>query len=409
MRIAPVLIAAGVLLATAGHTAPAFVTVATKHYRVEAETDRVEAEEFGRVLEAAWPEFRKFFEAEPDLEKGERLRVVFAANRNTWMARLRKDGITPPKAGGYYSPKTRTAYAWRQPTIYFTRCLLIHEATHQFHYLAKTGNRSLPQKWYVEGLAEYLARHYWDGKRLTLGVVPALTLEDSSKAALDALSGGGDLKALAAAANRPVSHAMVGYLATQQRRKFARLAAKLDRGAKSADLVFRTTGGTKKLRTALVDYLAEAQEPWSQLFNEWEGTAPDRFLGTAGRGIVSACRVKGDAKKLTAVLEVPATGGFMGGLLLDYAAKDDYLIALAVSGKHIRVHRRKNGKWIPIDRKPCPAPKAKGRIAFTAVRHGAKVRLIVEGKEIGAWPVTTKVLGLAMQGGRLAFRDVKWE
>ena len=35
----------------------------------------------------------------PKLAKDERLSVVFSANRNTWAARLRSDGITPPQAG----------------------------------------------------------------------------------------------------------------------------------------------------------------------------------------------------------------------------------------------------------------------------------------------------------------------
>ena len=77
--------------------------------------------------------------------------------------RLLAAGVQPPAAGGYYHPSGRTAYAWRQPTIYFTRCLILHEATHQFHYLARTSNSVSLAFWYAEGLAEFLSRHYWDG------------------------------------------------------------------------------------------------------------------------------------------------------------------------------------------------------------------------------------------------------
>ena len=44
-----------------------------------------------------------------------------------------------------------------------------------------------------------------------------------------------------------------------------------------------------------------------------------------------------------------------------------------------------------------------------AMRKGTKVHLFIEDEKIGAFDIQTKVLGLAMQGGTVAFRDVKWE
>jgi hypothetical protein len=66
--------------------------------------------------------------------EGEKLPVFIAATREGFAARLTADGIAPPASGGYCHPGNRTAYLWRQPTLYHTRVLLLHEATHQFHY-----------------------------------------------------------------------------------------------------------------------------------------------------------------------------------------------------------------------------------------------------------------------------------
>jgi hypothetical protein len=48
-------------------------TVETEHYVLVSQGPREEAEEFGRVLEAAYARFAVYFKAVPKLGKGERL------------------------------------------------------------------------------------------------------------------------------------------------------------------------------------------------------------------------------------------------------------------------------------------------------------------------------------------------
>ena len=132
----------------------------TKHYRLHGE--KVDVKDVGRMLEGLHKNLTKHFGRAP---KG-KLRIEVYGNRKRWQDALRRDGITPPNAGGYYSPKTKTGYLFVQPTKYFTRQLILHEATHQFHYLAATNNNSPGCFWYVEGLAEYFGMHNWDGKEL---------------------------------------------------------------------------------------------------------------------------------------------------------------------------------------------------------------------------------------------------
>ena len=59
-------------------------TVETAHYRLEAEGDN--AKEQARVLEAAWPQFKAFFGAEPKTK--EKLRVRYFATREAWVRSL---------------------------------------------------------------------------------------------------------------------------------------------------------------------------------------------------------------------------------------------------------------------------------------------------------------------------------
>jgi hypothetical protein len=48
--------------------------------------------------------------------------------------------------------------------------VLIHECTHQYHYLAKK-LRMHGAPIYSEGISEYFASHEWDGKGLRVGLV----------------------------------------------------------------------------------------------------------------------------------------------------------------------------------------------------------------------------------------------
>lgn len=56
-----------------------------------------------------------------------------------------------------------------QPSPYYRRHLLLHEGTHWFMN-RKYGNYGPP--WLMEGTAEWLGTHRWDGKTLTMGIIP---------------------------------------------------------------------------------------------------------------------------------------------------------------------------------------------------------------------------------------------
>ncbi len=61
-------------------------------------------------------------------------------------------------------------WVMEQPSEYYRRHLLLHEGTHWFMN-RKFGNHGPP--WLMEGMAEWLGTHRWDGTKLTMGIIPA--------------------------------------------------------------------------------------------------------------------------------------------------------------------------------------------------------------------------------------------
>jgi hypothetical protein len=393
-------------------------TVESGHYRLESEGSRAEAEEFARVLETAYRELSAYFEAEPKLREGEKLLVRFFETREAWAGALRAVGAgAPAGAGGMYWEANRTAYLYRQPTRLFTRALLIHEATHQFHFLARTRNRSPAAEWYKEGLAECLGWHHWDGRELALGVLPVISLEDYPAQALRELGDPRlDLAAIVegrAAGSRPVCWAIYRHLSTgdggKPLRGFEKLAAKLDGGAKPSSGFWRTFGQPAAYRKRLVAWLEAEQQPFVPVFNEWEGLGPDRIRGFAP--VVSACRLRARATRLQATLEVPrGDAAWRGGGLLHHAGPEDYTIFLVDRAGILRVDRRNAGRWETLHEGAGPGPSEDGNYRFEILVEGRSVRVVFGGMAThGPWDVAAPALGLALDGCDLVFSGLAWK
>jgi hypothetical protein len=85
--------------------------------------------------------------------------------------RFRRIGVMPGSL-----PPFDHGFAWNydlwldeQPSAYYRRHLLLHEGTHGF---MNTILRGCGPSWYMEGIAELLGTHHWDGDRLTLSHMP---------------------------------------------------------------------------------------------------------------------------------------------------------------------------------------------------------------------------------------------
>lgn len=232
------------------------VLAITEHYRLEAQTDPARARALVRLLEAAYEEQVAIFEGAP-APSSLPLTVKVFRDEAAFRAGLSADGLGDVgEAGGYYEPSNETAYLYVQPTRYFTQVLLVHEAVHQIHGLVRTAP-SLPF-WYIEGIAEALSRHDWDGRCARLGVRPLLSQEDTPLDAREELAVGGPTLAGIVAGStrpsRPVAQSVFRYLTREEggplAPSFMSFRRAVDRGAAPPDAFAAAFGSPAGHETA---------------------------------------------------------------------------------------------------------------------------------------------------------------
>ncbi|MHC4956861.1 MAG: hypothetical protein ACYTGN_00700 [Planctomycetota bacterium] len=388
--------------------------VETAHYRLHHAG--ADAAELSRVLEAAYAGFAKFFGAEP--KEKDKLVVRFFEKREEWAKAIIADRAVPPAdAGGYYWPDSKTAYLYRQPTRYYTRALLIHEAAHQFHYLARTRNSQPKAYWYSEGVAEYLCEHHWDGEQLTLGVLAMANLRDYPKKALVLAANEGFklqdfVEGKQHATSRPLGWALYRYLLTGGKdgkplKGVAKWQRKMDGGNTPGPIFKKTFGRGKKAQEAFVTWLRGEQQTWTQIWNEWYPVGENALHGVAD--VVSACRPKEPASVIKATLHAPTKGRWMAGILLHYESGEDYSVALLDWGGFLRIQRRVGKGWQTIERGPGPPKPKDGKYKLQAFRKKGKVYLMVGADGYGPWELPGNVLGLALDRGAVTFSDIDWK
>lgn len=386
----------------------------SEHYRLGTDIDEQTARDYLQAMEAAWPQMKEFFDGEPKLKKGERLNVYFTATQEGWHEQLKADKVgIPVGAGGYYAPGTKGVYLWKQPTLYTSRQLLLHECMHQFHYLAKCNNVGPKDVWYIEGLVEHLSRHYWDGKTLVLGVVPFCSLENYPQLALELFERKDyDLGAMidgSRASARPEQWALVRYLVTQGNAKEWRaLCKKLDGGQAATNVFKRHFGDAAKLQPKIHEWLKTQHEPFVPIWNEWQGLAADGTLGTAPANY-SACRTRDNVTSLAADIVIPAGGQWNGGLLVHFKDTTEYAVFLIDQDGQWVVTRRAKDGWSTPARGNIAEPKPSGRYRLVAERDGAALKLSIDGAEVGKVELPHSPMGVALRNSTLRFEKLEWK
>lgn len=298
--------------------------VQTAHFDLEAAVDEAEARELGRMLEAALPAWEEVFGPIPDTISGE---VVLAASEADFRAATTADGVSPPAGvGGYFSPVSGRSYLYQQPSVFYTRVLMLHEVTHMVHAAVRTTTEDVPF-WVVEGVAEHLGRHDWDGTCLRLGVRPLASLEDPWSEALDDAASA-DLETWVrddAFPGRPSVMAWWRYLMwTGDVPDFATWWAEADAGTASyADAVARLAPADHT--TAYRAWLEGAQLPFEIVFVDWHHGAPTVIEGSSD--VLSLLRRKDAAGTLSATHPWPAGEG-SAGMLVGWDDADAYTAIL---------------------------------------------------------------------------------
>ncbi|MAV37231.1 MAG: hypothetical protein CMJ59_17440 [Planctomycetaceae bacterium] len=123
--------------------------------------------ELPEVFDQAIPQWCDYFQRDPAELTGWKLTgYVMQTPR-----RFRDAGLLPADVGPFLHGYNRGLEFWihEQPTDYYRRHLMLHEGTHAFMQ-TQLGGAGPP--WFMEGVAELLATHAWDGQRLTMRKMP---------------------------------------------------------------------------------------------------------------------------------------------------------------------------------------------------------------------------------------------
>jgi hypothetical protein len=194
-----------------------------------------------------------------------------------------------------------------------------------------------------------------------------------------------------------------------RRKRFEAMAEKLDRGGQASALFARSMGPPRRLLDQWRAWLAEVQEPLAPVHVDWDTRGPRAVRGSSGG--VSGCRVRRPAGSIAATLAPLPDTRWSAGLLLHATDTATFTVALVNAGG-LRVQRLEKGAWtqLPVTQPPAPAAGA-GAPAWrlAARREGARVTLRVNDAEVGAWDLPSDVLGLAVDGCTMDFRDLAWQ
>ena len=139
--------------------------------RLTLYTDLPPSDEIDRlpeIFDQAFAQWCDYFHVDQTEKADWRLTGFLIKDR----ARFWNAGLLPPGL-----PRFKNGYAqnfefwlYDQTSDYYRRHLLLHEGTHGF---MNTTLGACGPPWYMEGIAEFLSTHHWDGKQLTLGHMPA--------------------------------------------------------------------------------------------------------------------------------------------------------------------------------------------------------------------------------------------
>ncbi len=372
--------------------------VTTAHYDLWVEG--LDGAEVGRLLEAAYPQWAAFFGSKPE----GRLPAKIYADANAMKAGMAADGITYGGGGGYYHPGNRTFYAFAQPSAFFSRMLILHEGTHQFHYLAATGNRGYAGFWFGEGLAEHFGMHVWDGAELSMGTVPLISLEDYPAQALAEFDAKGrDLAALVAdqgGFTRPSGWGLVSWLIDERPAGAAALFARLnarEEPPKAWTAVFGAISAADAAAYRL--WLQGHQQPWREVWRAFEQRG-DALVGSSGVNALAVRKVVTDS---FAVSLEPLSGTLRAGLVLGFSDAQHFVVVQLLESRDVWAFRMTPGGWQWIgggraaervgDRDQMSARRAAGG-GWTAAVNGVDVLTVPD----------EGLLGLNVDGCAVAFR-----
>ncbi len=384
--------------------------LATDHYDLYVE--QLNAPETGRMLEELYKQLATLFGKTPPTDH--LLKVAIYATRTGYIKALDDDHQVEPtnsaatSAGGYYAPGNRKAYLFIQPSDYFTRQLILHECVHQCHLQATCGNRVVNSIFYVEGIADYLGMHNWDGQHLRIGVIPTITLEDYPAKALESFVKKHDrnLEDIVSGKiplDRSVDTMLLHFIADTWPKKFAAWRNAMDHNADpieswNKELAPLTADTAKQFET----WLKAHQEPWQIETISWQPFGQS-IEGKTADNCVAISLLKQTPKTLTVEIE-PQADRVMAGLTFGHRSKEDYWIMQVQFDGSLRLIEMKSGKW--QQQIALKAPARKGPLTFSVTQKNDASIVSANGVELRTVQATGQV-GLNIQFGKARFRIIE--
>jgi hypothetical protein len=368
------------------------------------------------MLEAEHAALADWWGVLPDTDEHELLAVELYADEAAWAAGIEADGLAVPwGAGGYYHPSTGVAYLYRQPSVWYTRVLTLHEALHQYHHRARTQGAWVPG-WFAEGLAEYLSLHDWHGGCLRLGRLPMLSLEDISADALAQADGGSlDLAGHIAGDSswsRPLEWAMFRYFDRADdgvwAEPWAAFRDAIDAGETDRLAAFEQAfdAAPSQFDGPLHDWLQQEQQPLSPVYSEWIHVAPGAVDGFAW-DVSSAARVKEPVSRFEVRFDLGDAVPAWGGVLLSFDDYGDYAMFLVGQTGELSVFDVSDGAvdWWNAGNAAVPADG----LWTLRVEHGATESVVrVNGEPVTVPLDHSPAGGLALYAAEVRFSGIDW-
>jgi hypothetical protein len=368
-----------------------------------AAVDEDRAVDLAELLEAALPAIEAWFGEEVPSDRLP-LNVELHADEASMLAAIAAAGVEKPAgAGGFYHPSVQTSWLYRQPTRYYEQVLLLHEVVHQVHDLVRSSSHNMPG-WWVEGVAEYLGRHDWDGECARVAQRPLGTLEDFDRQALEALEAGVSFSgALTGGGGRPGGYGLLRYLDRGFPGLMAELRISMDEGDGALDSEAAVEAIYGDVGDGWRDWLADHQQPMNPFYEEWFHRTPDSMIGRAG-GMIHG-RIK-EAPTAFHVTVPGPDGGRAAGVLAAWDSNSDWVTVVAAEDGIWSFDATSSGavwNW----RADLPSTPGPHDVTAVAVEGGTEL----------TWGDVTFVSphdltfagGLAVSGGEAFFENIAWE
>ncbi len=144
-----------------------FRKIAGERLNVYTDLPRGDVDDYPRLFALAIAFWKEYFDLPDDKLRDWRMTVYVIKDRQL----ARRQGLIPADLPAFAHGYQRGFEMWvyDQPSDYYRRHLLLHEGTHG---VMNTLLGGAGPPWYMEGVAELLATHHWDGEKLTMRFNP---------------------------------------------------------------------------------------------------------------------------------------------------------------------------------------------------------------------------------------------